>query len=466
VANDAETRATVFVWLHMLASDELTLRFGDGSGHRSPRVPPGTTSTMASSDWSDPDDYEVLLINSPALPEESFGVTRGSAVLVMSGSWASGRSFELILEGQGNASLWVEANRDLARSSTSGAFFPRSSKQGTITVPATHPALLAVGATLNREGWVDVGGTAIDAGDLSSLSRIEPDAIGAFSSAGPTEVGLLKPELVAPGINVVGAMSDDADPRDSARSVFHACGACPSGGACLVVDDHHAVNSGTSMASPIAAGAIALLMQRDPDLASDRARHYLMAGSRRPAGAGGEEQQRGMGALDVEAALVVQDLAARPGVRTRDPSREQSRFVLADRVVRPEPQVALEAWLLLRDEAGEPSDPTAERVVLEAAPVRDASLDRMAPGLWRVRAFPEPDSGGEELLMRVLVGGSVVAERRVPIAVDRHAASAGFSARGGCALGSRGPSGSAWLPWLAVFWSLARRRARTHKTAR
>jgi hypothetical protein len=27
------------VWLHMLASDELTLRFGDGSGHRSPRVP-------------------------------------------------------------------------------------------------------------------------------------------------------------------------------------------------------------------------------------------------------------------------------------------------------------------------------------------------------------------------------------------------------------------------------------------
>ena len=74
--------------------------------------------------------------------------------------------------------------------------------------------------------------------------------ISSFSSKGPVlsdTFGLIKPDVVAPGVNICAARFD------SWRSAF----------SCL--DNEHVSVSGTSMAAPHVAGAVALILQAHPD---------------------------------------------------------------------------------------------------------------------------------------------------------------------------------------------------------
>lgn len=73
------------------------------------------------------------------------------------------------------------------------------------------------------------------------------DEITDFSSRGPTADGRLKPDVCLPGFNIVAA-------RGQGTSMGRP------------VDDHYTSASGTSMATPHAAGAVALLLQAEPDL--------------------------------------------------------------------------------------------------------------------------------------------------------------------------------------------------------
>ncbi|CAL8080282.1 unnamed protein product [Orchesella dallaii] len=84
---------------------------------------------------------------------------------------------------------------------------------------------------------IGVGSTTID------------DAISSFSSVGPTAVGRMKPDVSAPGSNVISAY--------------------------YTSDTAYASMSGTSMACPHAAGTIALLQTRDKNLSYAQAKQFL-----------------------------------------------------------------------------------------------------------------------------------------------------------------------------------------------
>jgi serine protease AprX len=142
----------------------------------------------------------------------------------------------------------------------------------TLYPPANDPFVITVGAAdgLNTPGIGD-------------------DRVPTFSAYGTTEDGFAKPDLVAPGRNIISAMLCNA--------------------ARLVVDHPtHYVGpfyfrmSGTSMAAPMVAGSAALLLQDEPNLTPDQVKYRLMATANKN-WAGYSSTKAGAGYLDTYAAV-------------------------------------------------------------------------------------------------------------------------------------------------------------------
>ncbi|WP_404331947.1 S8 family peptidase [Mesobacillus maritimus] len=108
----------------------------------------------------------------------------------------------------------------------------------TVASPGISPKVITVGA----------------ANDYNSVDRSD-DGVADFSSRGPTIDGLMKPDLVTPGVNIIslrapGSFLDKTNA--SAR-----------------VDTNYFSLSGTSMATPICAGVVAQMLQNNPNQSPD-----------------------------------------------------------------------------------------------------------------------------------------------------------------------------------------------------
>lgn len=88
----------------------------------------------------------------------------------------------------------------------------------------------------------------------------ESDSIARFSSRGPTGDGRAKPDLVFPGVGIVSARS---------------------GGTALgeVLDAHYTGLSGTSQATPLATGTVALVLEANPSLKPAEVKRRLVDGA-------------------------------------------------------------------------------------------------------------------------------------------------------------------------------------------
>ena len=319
---------------------------------------------------------------------------------------------------------------------------------------------------MNRNTWTDHTGATVTFSEHGSLVDAPDDTIAYFSSAGPNAFGVLKPDIVAPGANVIGAMSRDSDPRDPASSgIFAGLGRCDGfDEECFVVDDDHAVSSGTSMAAPIVAGAVALLFERDPGLDQEAVRALLSAGARKLEGTVLFEQQAGAGGLDLMGSL--EALAA--GALERVPGSE-SVLVLASSFAHPEPTWPLRGLIELRDDEGRIADGfDPERLSFDADfAVMAEDLRRVAPGLMAFSLQVPAGSGGKTLRLRVTFDGETLLARDVPVAVDHTLSQQTPTARGGCALATA-PRGAAPRALSAAVFATAllRRRRRRRATAR
>ncbi|MEZ4729926.1 MAG: S8 family serine peptidase [Caldilineaceae bacterium] len=144
---------------------------------------------------------------------------------------------------------------------------------GTATLypPANDPFVITVGAA-------DDKGTA----------SIVDDTVAPFSAYGTTLDGFAKPDLVAPGRHIVSLLA--------ANSTFQA--ERPGN----IVDTKHFRMSGTSTSAPIVAGAVALLLQDEPNLTPDQVKYRLMATANKN-WAGYNATKAGAGYLDAYAAV-------------------------------------------------------------------------------------------------------------------------------------------------------------------
>jgi subtilisin family serine protease len=441
-AGTTQTHGSVSCWLSFRAGDQISIAIERSGRSVGGLVAPGVIRL----------GKDQSLNTTIANGVGSYGpnlIGDESAVVSLQGEWPTGESFGLRLEGHGSASLWLEGGGDLDPGFSVGPLFPLAQKEGTINEPASAPELIAVGATLNRTDWVDVSGESVLMPENGALANSPPDTIAFFSSAGPNALGGLKPDIVAPGANVIGALSPLADPRINAQSVFYGGNICVGSSQCLLVDDFHAVASGTSMASPIVAGAIALLFEQEPALTQPAIRALLQGSARPLSGVITNEQQIGVGALDVASALS----ALRYGSAIALPSN-RSWLSLASSYARPDPEWPLVGFVELRDETGQIADgfdPRRLSLAVDGASVGEP-LTRLGPGFYRFSLLAAAGSGGATLRVGLRFDATTLAERSVPIAVDRGALGAVALARGGCALGAvSGGGGELGLVVLALL---------------
>ena len=116
---------------------------------------------------------------------------------------------------------------------------------GTITAPGNDPYVITVGAMKTE-------GTATRSDDL----------VASYSSKGPTLFDqIVKPDIVAPGNQIVSILGNNTLAQEF-----------PSNNR----DGAYFVLSGTSMATPVVSGAVALLLQQNPALTPDQVKARLM----------------------------------------------------------------------------------------------------------------------------------------------------------------------------------------------
>lgn len=156
---------------------------------------------------------------------------------------------------------------------------------GTVTKPGDDPLIISVGAS-----------------DERGTSTRDDDVVGTFVSRGPTQDGLAKPDLVAPGTRVIslrapGSTADVENPN--AR-----------------VGTEEFRGTGTSFSAPIVSGIVAQMLGADPSLSPDQVKHGLRAGA---AAISGDPAAMGAGTIRAKRAL---DLArsgtANEGVQRSD----------------------------------------------------------------------------------------------------------------------------------------------------
>lgn len=164
------------------------------------------------------------------------------------------------------------------------------STSGSISDLATSDSVISVGAYCTRYSYVDHNG------ETHVLTRSNPGDIAYFSSFGPDERGISRPDLCAPGHSLFSSASryDEHSDRGTWLAEVLAEG----------TSYPYYVNQGTSMSAPVVTGAIALMLQINPSLSPSAVREIFRQTCIKDGPVlDGDAQRWGSGKLDAVSAI-------------------------------------------------------------------------------------------------------------------------------------------------------------------
>ncbi|MBL8004754.1 MAG: S8 family serine peptidase [Candidatus Kapabacteria bacterium] len=165
--------------------------------------------------------------------------------LLVSSRYRSARhNFGILVKGKEKLHAWHWGNwlwqdgRDLGIK----GYVPTNSYYS-LRAPGTGKNVLTVGAYVNIGEYINIKGDTLGRG-------LKPGSRANFSSIGPTSDERMKPEISAPGQNVMSAYPVNSPVRNANR---------------MVGDSITVVNSGTSMATPVVTGIVATYFEGFPN---------------------------------------------------------------------------------------------------------------------------------------------------------------------------------------------------------
>lgn len=142
-------------------------------------------------------------------------------------------------------------------------------KSGSVTSPGISRKVITVGAS-----------------DDHMSVQIWGDTLINFSGRGPTMECIVKPDVIAPGSNIVSCLASSATIKQNDRT--------------RIISKHYLQMSGTSMSTPIITGAVALLLQKHPDLSPNDIKYMIKQNA---VNMNYSPNQQGWGLIDIEKLL-------------------------------------------------------------------------------------------------------------------------------------------------------------------
>lgn len=145
----------------------------------------------------------------------------------------------------------------------------------TISTPGIDPIIITVGAL-----------------DDINTTNPDDDDVAEFSSRGPTIDDLIKPDILAPGANIISLRSPGSmlDKKNSQSRV----------------DNWYSSFSGTSMATPVCCGVVAQMLQADGSLTPEQVKARLIETARKLGDL--DPNVQGAGVIDAQEAVGLREL--------------------------------------------------------------------------------------------------------------------------------------------------------------
>jgi len=190
---------------------------------------------------------------------------------------------------------------------------------GTLSTLAGFESVISVGAMHHRSAVKDINGNPFIADSVADT----PGQLLSLSSCGPSLRGTIKPDVVAPGHNIISGYSDNVKQismfkhkvyEEEKFGAKHALGAF----------------SGTSMATPCVSGIIALWLQANPKLTMQDVKEIIRKTSHQPEAAYTEKNNYyGWGEIDAYAGLLeaLELTTSIKDISTQQPARTHFRMV-------------------------------------------------------------------------------------------------------------------------------------------